>query len=60
MDVNGSLAAKWSIDVAVGREGGAKEGGRSVVRQVKFGRAVSLQETAFMCGCRPVRLEVAA
>ena len=40
MEVNGSLDAKWSIDVAVGREGGAKEGGRSVVRQVKFGRAV--------------------
>jgi hypothetical protein len=40
MEVRGSLAAKWSMDVAVGREGGAKEGGRFEVRQAKLGSVV--------------------
>ena len=37
----GFQIAKWSIEVEDGREGGAKVGGRSAVRQRNCGRVVS-------------------
>ena len=40
-DSLGSRIAKWSIEVESGREGGAKVGGRAVVRHRNCGRVAS-------------------